>query len=233
MKTLGLLGGMSWNSTELYYRWMNQSVAQQLGGLHSAQLLMYSFDFAEIAAQQKAENWAALGAQMIDGAQRLKAAGADALVICTNTMHLFAPKIEAATGLKVLHIGDAVARELTKQHITQAGILGTLYTMRMPFYADYYRAQHGIRLIAPSEGEQQIVSDIIYNELCRGAVQEPSRAQYLAVMAALQSQGAQAIILGCTEIGMLIEPQHFPALLILDSTRLHVEYAVAYALNQL
>ncbi len=231
MKTLGLLGGLSWQSTELYYRLLNQRVAEKLGGLHSAKLLIYSFDFDGIAALQHAENWPEAGAQMVKAALKLKAGGAEAIVICTNTMHMFAADIEAATGLPVMHIGDAVAHELAAQNITQAGILGTYFTMSMDFYADYYRTKHGITLIAPDEADKHRISTIIYNELCKGIASDDSRKHYITVMESLRQAGAQAIILGCTEICLLINAAHFPSLPILNSTKLHAEYAVDFALS--
>lgn len=230
MKTLGLIGGMSWNSTELYYRLINQAVAREAGGLHSAKILLHSFDFAEIAALQKTEDWAGATARMVGAANILKQGGADAIVICTNTMHRMAPEIEGATRLPVLHIIDAIADRLRQQRVTKAGILGTYFTMTASFYADYFKARHGITLLAPDEAAKQEIHRVIYDELCQGQVKDSAREQYLSVIRKLDSEGAKAIILGCTEIGMLLTQSDYPALPLLDSTALHAEAAAHFAL---
>ncbi len=231
MKTLGLIGGMSWNSTELYYRLINQTIAREAGGLHSAKILLHSFDFAEIAALQKAEDWAGATKRMVEAALGLKRAGAEGIVICTNTMHRMAAEIEAATQLPLLHIIDVIAENLRQQGITKAGILGTYFTMTAPFYADYFKTRHGITLLAPDETTKQEIHRVIYDELCQGQVTDSARTYYLAAMRALESQGAEAIILGCTEIGMLLTQRDYSALPLLDSTALHAEAAAFFALS--
>ncbi len=230
MKKLGLIGGMSWNSTELYYRAINQHVATTMGGLHSAELLLYSVDFAPIAALQATEDWAAATVKMVEAAQSLQRGGAEAIVICTNTMHRMATDIESATGLPVLHIADALAESMPG--IQNAGILGTYYTMSAPFYRDYFCAQHGISLIAPEEAEMREIHRVIYEELCHGQVKEAARHYYVEAVDALKAQGAQAIILGCTEIGMLLSQKDYMALPLLDSTTIHAHYAAEFAMGQ-
>lgn len=222
---------MSWGSTELYYRRINHLVAKAKGGLHSAPLVVYSFDFAPIAELQKAEDWERATEQMVNAAKKLKLAGAEAIVICTNTMHRMAGDIAQQADLQVLHIIDAIAEEANKREITSAGILGTYFTMSAPFYRDYFEKNHQITLIAPDEQEKQDIHRIIYEELCRGEVRDTSRLRYIEIMRSLEARGAESIILGCTEIGLLLTQSDYPTLALLDSTELHAQYAASFVLE--
>jgi len=204
MKTLGLIGGMSWESTVPYYRTINQTVKERLGGLHSARLLLYSVDFAEIEKLQHAGDWDAAGEMLADAARSLKAGGAELLVICTNTMHKVARAVEAASGLPLLHIADATGEAIRAQGIERIGLLGTRFTMEQDFYRQRLIERHGLDVLVPDADERDLVHRVIYDELCQGVIREESRAQYRRVMAALVARGAQGIILGCTEIGLLV-----------------------------
>jgi aspartate racemase len=230
MKTLGLIGGMSWESTAIYYRLMNEMVRERLGGLHSAPLLVWSFDFAEIAALQADADWQAAEEKLIDAAQALKAAGAQALVICTNTMHKMADEVETATGLPVLHIADATATAIKRAKLDKVGLLATRFTMEQEFYKGRLTNRHGIEAMIPGEQERVDIHRIIYNELCKGIVSADSRKHYLDIIGGLKESGAQGIILGCTEIGLLIEQKHTP-LPVFDTTSLHAQAAVDWALS--
>ena len=230
MHTLGLIGGMSWESTVPYYRHINQTVKAQLGGLHSAKLILYSVDFAEIEHLQATDQWDAAGALLADAAQRLERAGANALVLCTNTMHKVAKQIEAAVTIPLLHIADPTAVALKQAGYHTVGLLGTRFTMEQDFYRRRLEEQHGLRVLVPTEPQRAQVHRIIYDELCQGQVHAASRDIYLRVIEALHAQGAQAIILGCTEIGMLIEQQHC-ALPLFDTTALHARSAALWALG--
>lgn len=230
MKTIGLMGGMSWESTMPYYREINEAVKRALGGLHSAKLILYSVDFHEIERLQHAGDWAAAGALLAGVAQTLERAGADALVLCTNTMHKVAPAIEAAVQIPLLHIADPTAQAIRHAGHTTVGLLGTRFTMEQDFYRQRLEQDHGLTVLTPSADDRALVHQIIYDELCLGQVKPSSRATYLRVIDTLRDQGAQAIILGCTEIGLLIEPQHCP-LPLFDTTRLHAHSAAAWALN--
>ena len=229
MKTLGLMGGMSWESTVPYYQLINQRVRQRLGGLHSAKIMLYSVDFAEVEAMQMADQWDAAAALLAAVAQKLAAAGADALVLCTNTMHKVAPAITAAVNIPLLHIADPIALAIQQAGLTTVGLLGTRFTMAQDFYRSRLQSQHGLRVLTPAPAEREQVHHIIYQELCQGVVQETSRQTYLRVIANLQAQGAQAIILGCTEIAMLVQPQHC-AVPLFDTTALHAFSAADWAL---
>jgi len=230
MKTLGLIGGMSWESTVPYYQRINQRIRQRLGSLHSAKIMLYSVDFAEVEAMQMAGQWDAAGVLLAAVAQKLAAAGADALVLCTNTMHKVAPAIEAAVNIPLLHIADPTARAVVQAGLTTVGLLGTRFTMEQDFYRSRLQNQHGLRMLTPPPPEREQVHHIIYQELCLGEVKAASRQTYLRTIAQLQSQGAQAIILGCTEIAMLIEPQHC-AVPLFDTTALHAISAADWALT--
>ena len=230
MHTLGLIGGMSWESTVPYYRHINQTVKAQLGGLHSAKLILYSVDFAEIEHLQATDQWDAAGALLADAAQRLERAGANALVLCTNTMHKVAKQIEAAVTIPLLHIADPTAVALKQAGYHTVGLLGTRFTMEQDFYRRRLEEQHGLRVLVPTEPQRAQVHRIIYDELCQGRVHAASRQTYLRVIEALQAQGAQAIILGCTEISLLIEQQHC-ALPLFDTTALHARSAALWALG--
>jgi len=229
MKTLGLMGGMSWESSVPYYQLINQRVKQRLGGLHSARIILYSVDFADVEALQMAGQWDAAGALLAGVAQKLAAAGADALVLCTNTMHKVAPAIEAAVRIPLLHIADPTALAIRQAGFTTVGLLGTRFTMAQDFYRSRLEHQHGLRVLTPPPPERELVHQIIYQELCQGQINAASRQTYLRIIAGLQAQGAQAIILGCTEIAMLVEPQHC-AVPLFDTTALHARSAADWAL---
>jgi len=229
MKTIGLLGGMSWESSLEYYRIINQAVKQRLGGFHSARCVMVSVDFAEIEALQHTGDWDALTQQMIACVQQLVSAGADFTVICTNTMHKMAEEIEAATPIPLLHIADATAEAIKAQHIGTVGLLGTRFTMEGDFYRVRLQEKHGLQVIIPDLDRRKIVHRIIYEELVQGKILDSSRQAYLKIIADLQSQGAQGVILGCTEIPLLVK-QSDVAIPIFDTTTLHAQAAVDWAL---
>ncbi|MBZ0299884.1 MAG: aspartate/glutamate racemase family protein [Anaerolineae bacterium] len=231
MKTIGLLGGMSWESSLLYYQIINETVKARLGGLHSAQCLLWSFDFAEIEALQAAGDWPQATQAMIDAARRLQQGGADCLVICTNTMHRMAAEVQAAVDLPLLHIADATAEQVRAQGIQDIALLGTRYTMEQDFYKGRLIERYGLNVLIPDAGGVQVVHDIIYDELVRGVVKDTSRQQYQQVIGELGRRGAQGVILGCTEIGMLIKPEDSP-LPVFDTTYLHAVAAVDWALAE-
>ena len=230
MKTLGLIGGMSWESTAIYYRLINEGVARQLGGLHSAKLIIWSFDFAEIAALQSAGNWDRATQRMIDAGIGLKKAGADAILICTNTMHKMADEIEAATGLQVLHIADATADAIKSQGVKNPGLLATRFTMEQDFYKGRLAEKHGLMTVVPNLEERGEIHAIIYDQLCRGIVQDSSRNTFKHIISRLIEEGADGMILGCTEIPMLIS-QSDCAVPIFDTTALHAAAAVSFLVD--
>ena len=228
MRRLGLLGGMSWQSSALYYSLINELVAQRLGGVHSADLVMVSVDFAEVERLQAAGEWERAGELLAREAQGLEAAGAEAIVLCTNTMHLVAPAIEAAVSIPLLHLGDVTGRAVRAAGIKGVGMLGTRFTMQQPFMRDRI-ASHGLDVLVPEPDDQEVVHRVIYEELVLGEVSERSRAEYRRIIAALVDRGAQGIVLGCTEIELLIEQRHVTRP-IFPTTRLHAEAAVEWAL---
>jgi aspartate racemase len=227
MKTLGLIGGMSWESTIPYYRFINEAIKARLGGLHSARLVLYSVDFEEIARLQHAGDWDAAGQVLADVAQRLERAGAEALVICTNTMHKVAPAIEAKVRIPVLHVVDVVAAEIRAAGFHKVGLLGTRFTMEQPFYAQYL-ARHGLTTLVPEQADRDLVHRVVYEELCLGKIVDASRNEYRRIMATLAAQGAEAIILGCTEISMLVGPQD-ASVPLFDTTAIHARKAAEWA----
>lgn len=229
MKTIGLLGGMSWESTQTYYRLINEGVKARLGGLHSAKLVLFSVDFAEIEALQHKGDWAATADILSDAALSLQKAGAEFLVIGTNTMHKVAPEIEQAIRIPLLHIADATAKVLAKDGITRVGLLGTRFTMEQAFYRDRL-AGAGIEVITPDGTQRDEVHRVIYEELCQGQIKPESRNAYLDIVASLSGSGAQAVILGCTEIGLLIR-QADTGVPLYDTTEIHAAQAVEQALN--
>lgn len=229
MKIIGLIGGMSWESTVPYYREINETVKEHLGGLHSAKIILYSVDFHEVERLQHAGNWEAAGAMMADAARALELAGADFLVLCTNTMHKVASAIDAAVRIPLLHIADPTAEEIRQAGFSTVGLLGTRFTMEQAFYKDRLHERHGLRVLTPTQDDREIVHRIIYEELCLGKVTDASRAQYRRVMAGLISQGAEAIILGCTEISLLVSQQDSPVRLF-DTTSIHARKAAERAL---
>jgi len=231
MKTIGLLGGMSWESTLEYYRIINQTVKARLGGSHSAQCLLYSVDFAEIEALQHDGQWEALAEMMIAAVRRLERGGADCLVICTNTMHRMADAIQAATTLPLLHITDATATAVKATGVETVGLLGTRFTLQGDFYRGKLEREHGLQVLVPDPAGMDAVHRIIYNELIQGVIRDSSRNDYLEVIADLQAQGAQGVILGCTEIPLLVK-QADVAIPVFDTTTLHAQAAVDWALTE-
>ena len=229
MKTIGLIGGMSWESTVPYYRLINQAVAARLGGLHSARLVLYSVDFHDIERLQCAGDWQAAGAMLAQAARALERAGADFLVLCTNTMHKVAVDIEAAVAIPLLHIADPTAAQIKRAGHTRVGLLGTRFTMEQAFYRERLSQRHGLAVIVPDAAERDTVHRIIYEELCLGRVLPESRQAYQRVMASLVAQGAQSIILGCTEISMLVCDEDASVPLV-DTTALHAHAAAEAAL---
>ncbi len=229
MRTIGLIGGMSWESTIPYYRFINEAVKRKLGGFHSAKVVLYSVDFAEIEELQRRGDWHRAGALLAAAARSVRAAGAEVLVLCTNTMHIVAPAIERAVDVPLLHIVDPTARAAVARECTILGLLGTRFTMEEPFYASRLEALHGIRTLVPDERERNAVHAIIYDELCFGTIREDSRAVFRDVMTNLVARGAQGIVFGCTEIAMLVS-QADSSVPVFDTTRLHAEAAVASAL---
>ncbi|MGD8105155.1 aspartate/glutamate racemase family protein [Pantoea sp. FN0302] len=229
MKTIGLLGGMSWESTALYYKIINEGINAQLGGLHSARLVMYSVDFYEIEQLQAAGNWQEAGEKLAAAAHALQTAGADFIVLCTNTMHKVAPAIASACTLPLLHIADATAEAIKTAGMGKVGLLGTRFTMEQAFYKQRLQNDYGIEVVIPDEAGRETVHQVIYQELCLGHINAASREKYRAVMEELVAQGAEAIIMGCTEITLLIDQQDATVPLF-DTTQIHAEAAVALAL---
>ncbi|MFT5658488.1 MAG: aspartate racemase [Gammaproteobacteria bacterium] len=230
MKTIGLLGGMSWESTVDYYRAINLGVKASLGGLHSAKIVLYSVDFESVEKLQSSGNWDEAARLLTDAAINIQAAGADFMLICTNTMHKVAAQIEAGIDIPLLHIADATAQALELAGIKTVGLLGTAFTMEHDFYKGRLTEQFGVNVLTPNQGDIKIVHDIIYDELCQGKLAANSKVEYLRIVASLSSQGAEAVILGCTEIGMLIKQKDTPVLLF-DTTEIHAQRAVDYALS--
>ena len=230
MKTIGLIGGLSWESSIEYYRIINQETQRRLGGLHSAKCLMHSFDFAEIEALQGAGDWKTATKRMIAAARSLEGAGADCIVICSNTMHRMADDVAAAVDLPLIHIADATAEFILADGLQSVGLLGTRYTMEQDFYKGRMADRFGLDVRIPDAEGRDIVHRIIYEELVRGVIKSDSRAGYQAVIENLRENGAQAVILGCTEIGLLIKPEHCP-IPSYDTTYLHALAAVEWALG--
>ena len=230
MKTIGMLGGMSWESTLSYYKAMNEGVKQRLGGLHSAKIALYSVDFAEIERLQHQGDWDATARILTDGAKAVEAAGADFLLICTNTMHKVAPQIAANIQIPVLHIADATAGQLKADGISKVGLLGTRFTMEQDFYKSRLTELFGIEVLVPDLAGRELVHRVIYDELCLGKINPASREAYLGIMGSLVSQGAQAIILGCTEIALLVRQQD-TQIKLYDTTQIHAQSAVEMALQ--
>ena len=230
MKALGLIGGMTWHSTADYYRLINQGVWERLGGSHSAEILMRSVDFDPVERQQLEGDWESMGRLMAGAARVLEAAGAEAIVICANTMHRLAGNITAAVRIPLLHIADAAAAEIKKQGLASVGLLGTRLTMEMDFYKGRLAEKHGLKVLVPSEPGRTVVNDVIYRELGHGLVRPEARQAYVEVIADLVRRGAEGVILGCTEIPMLVRPQDSPVP-VFDTTALHAAGAVDFALG--
>lgn len=231
MKTIGLIGGMSWESSQEYYRIINETARERLGGLHSARSLMFSFDFAEIEELQHAGNWEEATRRMVGAAQSLEKGGADFLLICTNTMHKMAKEVQDGVKISLLHIADPTGHAIKAQGITKIALLGTKYTMEHDFYKGRLQSEFGLEVIVPDETDRQTVHDVIYDELCVGAVKDGSKLKYQQIIERLKTQGAEGVILGCTEITLLIQ-QADTDLPVFDTTRIHAEAAVDLALRQ-
>lgn len=230
MKTIGLLGGMSWESSLEYYRIINEETKRRLGGLHSAECLLWSFDFAEIEALQMAGDWDGAAGRMVAAAQSLERGGAQGIVICTNTMHKLAPQVQAAISIPILHIADTTAQKICDDGVKTIGLLGTRFTMEQDFYKGRLIDNFGLKVITPNEADRKIIHDVIYDELCLGDVRDTSRAEYLRIMDDLKARGAQGVILGCTEITLLVKPEH-TSIRLYDTTLLHALAAVDWALG--
>jgi aspartate racemase len=230
MKTIGLIGGMSWESSLEYYRIINEEVKARLGGLHSADCLMYSFDFAEIEALQEQGAWDVATERMITAARQLEAGGADCVVICTNTMHKMFGAVQDAVNLPLIHIADATAAGIREQGLQRLALLGTRYTMEQDFYKGRLIEAHGFDVLIPDSAERDVIHRVIYDELTRGVIQPQSRAAYVEIIARMAKEGAEGAILGCTEIGLLIKQSDSP-IPVFDTTYLHAIAAVDFALS--
>ena len=230
MKTIGIIGGTSWESTAIYYRLLNEGVKARLGGHHSAKCVIFSLEFHEIAALQKADDWDGLNAIMADAAQKLERAGAECILIAANTMHLCAPAVQAAVSIPLLHMIDATTDAIHQAGLQRVGLIGTRFTMEKPFWAER-AAQNGVEVIVPHKEQRDLIHQVIYDELVMGVVREESREAYLAIMKDLIERGAQGIVLGCTEVCMLIEPKHSHVPLF-DTSGLHVDMALSWALEE-
>ncbi|MFH8609558.1 aspartate/glutamate racemase family protein [Streptomyces sp. NPDC018029] len=229
MKTIGLIGGMSWESSAEYYRLLNELVRERLGGLHSARCVLYSVDFAEIERLQVVGEWERAGDVLAAAGKGVEAAGADLVLICTNTMHKVADQVGDALSVPLLHLGDATAEAVLRAGVRRVGLLGTAFTMEQDFYRERL-ASHGLDVLVPDAAGRAVVHRVIYEELCLGVVREESRAAYQEVIAGLVREGAEGVILGCTEIELLIKDEHSPVP-VFPTTRLHAEAAVAAALD--
>lgn len=231
MKTIGLIGGMSWESSLEYYRIINQKVKERLGGFHSAKCLLVSVDFAEIEAMQMAGQWLQAGQTLMQAAASLEAGGADFVVLCTNTMHKVVDQIQAGIHIPLLHIADATGERIQAAHLKRIGLLGTRFTMEEDFYKARLVDKFGLEVIVPDADERQMVNQVIFDELCFGVISPASKAAYLKAMQHLAQRGAEGIILGCTEIGLLVKQADF-SLPLFDTTQIHAEAAVRWALNE-
>jgi aspartate racemase len=226
---IGLIGGMSWESSALYYRLLNEGVRDRLGGLHSAECVLLSVDFAEVEAMQAEARWDDAALLLSRAAQALEAAGAAFLLLCTNTMHRVFDQVQAAVSVPVLHLADATGQEAQRQGLRTVGLLGTAFTMEQDFYVDRL-ARHGLEVLVPEQADRELVHRVIYDELCQGVVREESREQYRQVLARLVDEGAQAVVLGCTEIELLVREAD-ATVPLLPTTRLHVEAALTRSLR--
>jgi len=228
MKTIGLLGGMSWESSVGYYKLINEGVRESLGGLHSAKIAMYSVDFDPIEKLQHAGDWNGTATILTEAAKRVESAGADCLLICTNTMHKVAAQVEENINIPLLHIADATAEVLVKKGVKKVGLLGIAFTMEQDFYKGRLSEHYGLTVLTPNADDREIIHDVIYQELCLGKTLPTSKQEYLRIIDLLAKQGAEAVILGCTEIGMLIE-QSDTDIELLDTTYIHAQKAVEFA----
>lgn len=230
MKTIGMIGGMSWESTLSYYKAINEGIKAALGGLNSAQICLYSVNFEPIEKLQHEGKWDETAQLLVQAAKSVEAGGADFLLICTNTMHKVAPEIEAQISIPILHIADATAKQLQQDGIERVGLLGTRFTMEQEFYKGRLQQQFGIDVLIPDAEQRQQVHRVVYEELCLGTIRPESRAQYIEIVEDLHRRGAQAVILGCTEIALLIQ-QHDTDVPLYDTTKIHAEQAVQLALT--
>lgn len=231
MKTIGLLGGMSWESTVPYYRTINRVVGERLGGLHSAEIVLYSVDFHEIEQLQHADRWEQAGERLATAARAVESAGADFLVLCTNTMHRVAPRIEAALSIPFLHIADATGEAVAAAGLSRVGLLGTRFTMEQEFYRGRLERAHGLEVVVPPERDRASIHRIIYEELCRGRILEDSREGYRRVVSDLVARGCEGVVLGCTEVGLLLRPSDAPVPLF-DTAEIHASKAALLALDE-
>ena len=231
MKTAGLIGGMSWESTAVYYHLINKGVQKRLGGLHSAPILMHSLDFGKIEPLQRENRWKEAAQILIDSARRMEAAGADFFALCTNTMHKLADEVAASVNIPLVHIADAAAETIKSAGLERVGLLGTRFTMEEDFYKGRLSQKHGLQVIVPPQEEREKVHRVIYEELCRGRIEERSREVFRRIIANLIAHGAEGIILGCTEISLLISPQESPARLF-DTTHIHADNLVNLILEE-
>ncbi|MCF2921957.1 aspartate/glutamate racemase family protein [Pseudoalteromonas sp. APAL1] len=230
MKTIGLIGGMSWESTQSYYQLLNQGIKMKLGGLHSAKIVLVSLDFASIAALQQQQDWPQMAEILIKAAKQVEAAGADYLLICTNTMHKLAEQVQAAVAIPLLHIADAVGENLIQHNFKKVALLGTQFTMEQDFYKQRLADKFAIDVLIPDVQGRETVHRIIYDELCKGIIKPESKAEYLTIIDNLTQQGAEAVILGCTEIGLLVQ-QSDTSIPLLDSTAVHCAMALENSLK--
>jgi aspartate racemase len=231
LKTIGLIGGMSWESSLEYYRIINETAKLKLGGLHSAKCLMYSVDFEKIEILQHEERWDELTDIMVHIAEKLKNGGADFIIICTNTMHKMASDIESRAGIKILHIAEVTGQQVVKKGMKKVGLLGTKFTMEQDFYKKVLEEKFNIDVVIPDENERKIVHEIIYNELCAGIINESSKKKYIQIINNLESNGAEGVVLGCTEIPLLIK-QEDVTIPVFDTTTIHAISAVDFALDK-
>lgn len=230
MKTIGLIGGMSWESSLVYYRMINETAKAKLGGLHSAKCLMYSVDFHEIEVLQRQNNWEELTDMMIQIAQNLKQGGADFIVICTNTMHKMANDLESKAGIKVLHIADVTGEKIVAKGLKTVGLLGTKFTMEGDFYKQVLKDKHNIDVVIPDEEDRELVHEVIYKELCQGIISNKSKESFVKIIDNLALKGAEGVVLGCTEIPLLIK-QEDVTMPVFDTTTIHAVSALEYALD--
>ena len=230
MKTIGLLGGMSWESTASYYRIINDEIKRRLGGLHSAQIVLYSLDFQGIEDLQHQDRWDEAADILVDGARRIESAGADFLLICTNTMHKVAGRVESEIDIPLLHIADATGRQIHNRGFNKVALLGTRFTMEQTFYRGRLEERFDLELLVPDKAERELVHRVIYDELCLGSIRQTSREQFVGIIGGLADRGAEAVILGCTEIALLVD-QKDTSMPLLDTTRIHAIAAVDEALS--
>ncbi|MGB2063704.1 Aspartate racemase [Marinomonas gallaica] len=230
MKTIGMLGGMSWESTQSYYRALNEGIKASLGGLHSAKIALYSVDFSEIEECQRNSDWQQAGSILAQAARGVESAGADCLLICTNTMHKVADQVEDAINIPLIHIADATGEALVRAGIERVGLLGTAFTMEQDFYKGRLTDKFGLDVMVPEDGDRALIHRVIFQELCLGITTNAAKAEYLRIVQSLKEQGAEAVILGCTEIGMLVEQKDTDVPLF-DTTAIHTQAAVTFALK--